>query len=174
MSDEVRETIARREQAAEPVADVLVGYLGRAGASQMSAGARALMAWRQVNGDVERAHTAGVYVAAPRRQGQLPELTVYVDSNAYVTDFSANREVYLARLETAGLRFSKIVFRRSKYPAVSRETPSRPETPTARPLAPLDPADAAQIEQMCSELPDSLRESVSGAMRVSYQRSYEE
>ena len=175
MSDEIREAQARAERAAAPVADVLSGCIGAGASAHLSESARALLAWRQVNGDVERTHTTGVYVGASRRLGELPELTVYVDSNAYVTDFSANREVYLARMETMGLRFSRVTFRRSKYPTVSRETPAaRARKGGSRPLPPIDPDDAARIDALCEDLPQTLRESVSRAMRASYRRSYDE
>lgn len=169
MSDEIEREVRRREHAGRSLESLLGGEVERIDARGARRGAaRAWVVWNAVNGDVERAHTTGVHVGEPRRGARGPELTVYVDSNAYLTDFSANREIYLARMETAGLRFSSITFRRAKVRA-SRGTaaPKAEATPRA-PLPELTPAEEQRISELCSTLPDSLRESVSRAMRASF------
>ena len=138
----------------------------------------AWLAWNRVNGDVERTHTSGVYVGEPRRGARDPELTVYVDSSSFMTDFSANHEVYLARLESVGLRFSRIEFRLSKRSAQKKDAAparSRVEKPALpRELPSLLPDEEEEIEKLCSALPANLRESVSQAMRVSIRAQKQE
>lgn len=138
----------------------------------------AWLAWNRVNGDVERTHTSGVYVGEPRRGARDPELTVYVDSSSFMTDFSANHEVYLARLESVGLRFSRIEFRLSKRTAQKKgSVPSRgraEKTELPRELPSLLPGEEEEIEKLCSALPANLRESVSQAMRVSIRAQKQE
>ena len=172
VADEISRAELARERASESVGAVLEGALaaGR-GSGELSQMSAAWLAWGRVNGDVERSHTAGVFVAPPRRGEKDPELVVYVDSGACVTDFSANREVYLARLESVGMHFSKITFRRSKYP-VRRAAGRRPaagarEDDAAPELPELTPAESRRIDELAAGLPETLRESVSRAMRVS-------
>ena len=76
----------------------------------MSANQRAAYVWHNVNGDVERAHTTGVFLKEPHVKGAAPILGVYVDSRMRAVDFRANREVYRARLSMGGLEVSEIEF----------------------------------------------------------------
>ena len=125
MSDELSRAVRLRESGGTGLVELVSGEVDRIGSQgRRDAAAFAWIAWNEVNGDVERAHTTGVYVGEPRRGARDPELTVYVDSAAYLTDFSANREIYLARLETAGLRFAD--------PGSSERKPSRLGGRTAR------------------------------------------
>lgn len=170
MADELSDVLRRREAAPSAIGDVFSSFLEeRAGAA-----GRVTRAWYAANGDIERAHTTGTFVREPRRGEAGPVLVVYVDSKARVTDFSANREIYLARLAHAGLSFSKIEFRLSKYPR--REAPTgaggmRSFSPAkARPRVTLTAEEEAMIERMCASLPATLREKVSEAMRASYCR----
>lgn len=168
MSDELAREIRRRENGGKTLEQLLGGEIARIdveGTRRNSASAWS--AWNAVNGDVERAHTTGVYVGEPRRGASLPELTVYVDSNAYLTDFSANREIYLARLESAGLRFSSISFRRSKSAAKTQDKTARKKAPAKQPLPELTPEEEAKVTELCASLSERLRESVSQAMRAS-------
>ena len=141
-SDELSREVRRREQGGTSLGDL-------------------------VGGEVRRiAHTTGVHVGEPRRGDRDPELTVYVDSAAYLTDFTANREVYLARLETAGLRFSRISFRRSRSRGTASQVRAARKADAA-PLPELTDAERAEIAQLCASLPESLRDSVSRAMSAS-------
>ena len=113
MADELTAALARRESAPAGLSGILSSMLdARADASW-----RVTRAWHAVNGDIERAHTTGTFVREPRRGEDGPVLVVYVDSRSRATDFAANSEVYVARLANAGLSFSKVEFRLSKYPA---------------------------------------------------------
>lgn len=174
MADELTGEVRRREEGGRSLSGLVGDEVRRLGSSPERAAANAAwIAWSEVNGDVERAHTTGVYVGAPRRGASDPELTVYVDSAAYLTDFSANREVYLARLETAGLRFSRISFRRSRQ---QKSAPPLPRTAQAPRPAPreLSEAERREVSALCSQLPESLRDSVSRAMSASYRAQSEQ
>ena len=175
MADELTAALARRESAPAGLSGILSSMLdARADASW-----RVTRAWHAVNGDIERAHTTGTFVREPRRGEDGPVLVVYVDSRSRATDFAANSEVYVARLANAGLSFSKVEFRLSKYPARDRGTEGAPSPrPPAMPAprgrdadsssVPLPREEAAEIERACAGLPSTLRESVSRAMRASY------
>lgn len=173
MASELEREIRLREEATERVGSTLEEALELCGSRQSRDDASAVwLAWMRVNGDVERRHTSGIFIVPPRRGEDESSLTVYVDSNVYLTDFSARREIYLARLASAGLRFSRIEFRRSKRPAPAKHhaEPVRPRTAAAPPsLPPLDAGERREIDELCSKLPEGLHESVSRAMRASYQ-----
>ncbi|WP_455137500.1 hypothetical protein [Thermophilibacter sp.] len=161
----------RREQAPSALGELCGACLeriDRAGAagSTWSAG----RAWHAVNGDIERAHTTGLYVREPRGHETLPTLLVYVDSRARATDFSANREVYLARLANVGLRFADVAFRVSKRPRGERGAaggaaagPAAARTPP-RPLPELTAAERARVDELTSALPAALRDAARRAM----------
>ena len=174
MADELTGEVRRREEGGRSLSGLVGDEVRRLGSSPERAAANAAwIAWSEVNGDVERAHTTGVYVGAPRRGASDPELTVYVDSAAYLTDFSANREVYLARLETAGLRFSRISFRRSRQQKAAPPRPGAGQAP--RPASrELTEAERREVSALCSQLPESLRDSVSRAMSASYRAQSEQ
>lgn len=170
--DEISAEVARREAGTSSIADVFSGVV----VPPAGAGHDVTRAWYAANGDIERAHTTGTFVREPRRGEAGAVLVVYVDSKARVTDFSANSEVYLARLANAGHPFCKVEFRLSKYP---RRPPARggeknvsPATAAALTPAPrraLTPRERDEIESLCSGLPASLRETVSRAMSASYE-----
>ena len=167
VSDEIVDKVRRREQGTAQAGALLEEVMDRlATTGERGSQSAVFVVWNRVNGDVERAHTTGVYVGEPRRGARDPELTVYVDSPSFRTDFSANHEVYLARLASAGLRFSRIEFRLSKRKAARREEPSRP-SPRKDPLPELSAEEEIGVEGLCSSLPERLRKSVSQAMRVS-------
>ena len=160
----------RREQAPTSVArlfDDCLARIDRSGSagSTWSAG----RAWHAVNGDIERAHTTGVYVREPRGRESLPTLLVYVDSRARATDFSVNREVYLARLANVGQRFADVVFRVSKRRREgAAEACERPRAPRPAPEPPeLTDEERSRVERMCAQLPEGLRASVFRAMSAS-------
>lgn len=166
--DEISAEVARREAAPTPLSAVFP----EAVRERPGGAGGATRAWYAANGDIERAHTTGTFVREPRRGEAGPVLVVYVDSKARVTDFSANSEVYLARLANAGHPFSKVEFRLSRYPrrAASAAGPATaaagPASP--RPSRPLTSEEREVIDELCSGLPESLRETVSRAMCASY------
>ncbi|MBE5023290.1 hypothetical protein INF26_00210 [Olsenella sp. DSM 107455] len=171
-----RETV-RRERAAESLADLL----GDVAANEdMGDGLRSTWnvgrAWFSVNGDYERAHTVGTYVD-DRRAGVDPVLVVYVDSKASEVDLMARREIYPARLATCGLRFSEVRFKLSRQRYLDRRADaSRPVAApkAARPLPELTAEEERRVDELCAGLPEQLRDSVSRAMRVSYQAQKQE
>lgn len=174
VTSELAASELRRAAAPTPAADVFSACLDALdGRGEVRSTWSAGRAWNAVNGDIERAHTTGVFVREPRGREQLPTLIVYVDSRSRVTDFTANREVYRARLENVGLYFREVTFRESKWAANkegSAHTSDRPRPSRApRPLPELTEAEAAQVDELCRSLPEALRDSVSRAMRVSYQ-----
>lgn len=162
----------RREQAPSALGELCGACLeriDRAGAagSTWSAG----RAWHAVNGDIERAHTTGLYVREPRGHETLPTLLVYVDSRARATDFSANREVYLARLANAGLRFADVAFRVSKRPrgekgatGAGADGPAAHARTAPQPLPELTAAECARVDELTSALPAALRDAARRAM----------
>ena len=169
--DEISAEVARREAGTSSIAEVFSGAV----VPPAGAGGDVTRAWYAANGDIERAHTTGTFVREPRRGESGPVLVVYVDSRARVTDFSANSEVYLARLANAGHGFSKVEFRLSRYPrraaspgGEKNEGPA-PAAAPSRPRRPLTPRERDEIERLCSGLPASLRETVSRAMSASYE-----
>ena len=165
-------------------------------AGMLDASRRARIVWDRVNGDVERAHTCGVYVAEARRAGQDPVLCVYVDSRARAVDFRANREVYLARLAAAGLRFSDLRVEQSRYAATGAASCERAGAVVGTGAAagaagaagasgaagthahthahlsqpapePLDPEVREEVEDLVGRLPEGLRQSVERAVAAS-------
>lgn len=159
----------RREQAPTSIAELCGSCLERidhdgATGSTWSAG----RAWYTVNGDIERTHTTGVYVREPRGHESLPTLLVYVDSRARATDFSANREVYLARLASVGLRFLDVSFRVSRSPAPARaDRGEKRSALAAAPLPELTDEERARVARMTESLPEGLRASARRAMSAS-------
>lgn len=128
------------------------------------------LAWHAVNGDHERTHTVGTFVEPPRRSGALPVLVVYVDTKACQVDFMANREVYLARLAQVGLNFAEVRFRQSKRPRGSeprKVVPTRRDERPARELPELTPEEEHDAQALLAHVPETLKDSVSRALRVS-------
>lgn len=172
-----RETV-RRERASESLADLLGDVTA---AEDMGEGLRSTWnvgrAWFSVNGDYERAHTVGTYVD-DRRTGVDPVLVVYVDSKASEVDLMARREIYPARLATCGLRFSEVRFKLSKQRYLDRRADATRPTPGAaeppQPLPELTAEEERRVNELCAGLPEQLRDSVSRAMRVSYQAQKQE
>ena len=157
------------------VGSVLGGYFSSPEVeAKLSENRRAFMAWNKVNGDVERAHTRGMYVTKPRRPGELPSLVVYVDSRMRAVDFSANRDTYLARLAAVGFRYSDLRFQQDKRAVgekgLSPKAESTPKKKPARPLPELTAVERARVDDMCRSLPDGLRQSVSKALSNSMRR----
>lgn len=141
-------------------------------ASKVTGTRRVGLAWHRANGDVERKHTCGLYVTKPRRAGEPPVLVVFVDSRMRAVDFSANKDIYLARMAAEGLTFSDIRFEQDKLGRkpgmpVRREEPKKPERPA---LPPLSPAEEEQVRKACEGLSPKLAQSAYKAMSNSLRR----
>lgn len=159
----------RARDAASSAGDVLRRYLGGEFGGHLSDAQRAAAAWYGCNGVVERKHTTGVYLRQGRSAGGDPVLGVYVDSSSRLTDFTARREIYLARLANFGYAVSGVEFRLSKRRFVSdRERREEPCAP--KPLPRLTPAEEARVQDLVADVPEPLKESVSRAVRFSFMR----
>ena len=150
----------------EALSAVMERLVGQDMAAHMGANQRAQAAWRAANGDRERAHTTRVFLRAARTAGLAPVMCVYVDSHALVSDFSANRDLYLARLANQGFAVSGIEFAVDRT-ARAQAVPTVPSvTGSPRADAPIG-AVPADLEPLVEALPDSLREKVSKAIAAS-------
>ena len=151
MSEIERET-RLREAAPATVSEVLGGlFTARPAEGGNTRDANAFqdvaLAWHAVNGDHERTHTKACQV-----------------------DFMANREVYLARLAQVGLNFAEVRFRQSKRPRGSeprKVVPVRREERPARELPELTPEEEHDAQALLAHVPETLKDSVSRALRVS-------
>ena len=155
--------------ASQGVGDALRGLLDSPEARRaMGPGRRAQQAWYRVNGDIERAHTCGTYVAKGRRPGDAPKFVVYTDTRTRAIDFRANREVYLARMAAAGFEFSDIEFKQTKRPPQERrETSARPAAKAAPALPALTPDEERRVREAVADQPESIREKAYKAMCAS-------
>lgn len=131
-----------------------------------------LSVWLSANGDLERAHTVGVYLREDPRGRGLPTLVVYVDSNACAVDFRAQGELYLARLQAAGASVGGVDFRLSRYAAQhrARRDAPRPDASPRRLLPPLSPADEALARSLVADLPEGHRERAFRAICASFRQ----
>lgn len=156
------------------VSEALKGAIDPAVAAKaLGPGRLAQRAWFSVNGDVERAHTCGTYLAKPRRAGEPPVFVVYTDTRTRAVDFSANKEVYLARMAAAGFAFSDMRFLQTKNPPKKKTAEghvSASSAPAPVPLPPLSPSEEQEVAQAVSSLPAGLREKVQKAMSASLRR----
>ena len=172
ITSEIEAELTRREAAPESLGSILGEQVLGERAGEVSRSWKVLSTWRSVNGDAERAHTTGVFVEQPRRAGELPALVVYVDTKACEVDFRANAEIYLARLDAAGLRFSRITFRQGRRvrakQGAAQASLSKKTLP--RPLPELSAEEEAEVDALLASVPDSLKASVSRAMRMSLRR----
>lgn len=126
------------------LADVLPGVLTRSQTHTLSAQQQARNAWWKATGDIEHAHTTGVFLIertsspkttktcktskkpapasspapapAPAPTSTSRKLGVYLDNDMLVVDFSVNKELYLIRLAALGFPVSDIIFKRSRMP----------------------------------------------------------
>lgn len=174
----------RRDEGGSSVGDLLRGFASKPGNAQgLSLAAKVRRAWFSVNGDIERQHTCGLFVKEPSRPGVDPLLVVYVDTRPRAVDFTANREIYVARMAMAGFRFSEMRFQVSKRPrgqadgeagavasAPGDATGARPTRKKEPSLPELTAQEREQVASACANLPEGLRESVSRAMSQSYRR----
>jgi hypothetical protein len=158
----------RQDGAAVPssLEELLPSAAGHALSSRLGAARLANRAWREANGDRERAHTTGVALVAPRGNATDPRMVVYVDSNVLLSDFRTNTDLYLARLARWGIALSGLEFRLSRDSSLHYHH-SAP--PTA--LPPLAPDRAADLDKLVAKLPDGLRSHVRAAAESSLRRS---
>ena len=182
--DPIQELEGNRERNQESIGEVLSRVVGGEMRGRMSAAQRAAAAWYGANGDIERAHTTGVFLKKPKREGAAPILGVYVDSHARLTDFTVNREIYLARLHNAGLELSGIEFRLTRRDRAEAQNeagagasagagegrPALPERPRPLDLPQLDEGKRATIEVAVADLEEPLRSKVAHAMEMSMRR----
>ncbi|MCI1997328.1 MAG: hypothetical protein LKJ49_01630 [Olsenella sp.] len=160
-----------RSESSEDLSSVLDEMMGRGAWARLGRNRRAAMAWFKANGDVERRHTSGVYLKRAASSGLPPVLVVYVDSHARLTDFMANREIYLVRLAAVGFEVSGVEFRLSREPVP--EAPSSQQA-TSRPaevvLPPLSDDERRRAAELTADLPEPLRQRVRRAMELSMRR----
>ena len=178
--DPIQELEGNRERNQESIGEVLSRVVGGEMRGRMSAAQRAAAAWYGANGDIERAHTTGVFLKKPKREGAAPILGVYVDSHARLTDFTVNREIYLARLHNAGLELSGIEFRLTRRDRAEAQAEAGagagegrsalPERPRPLDLPQLDEGKRATIEVAVADLEEPLRSKVAHAMEMSMRR----
>lgn len=182
--DPIQELEGNRERNQESIGDLLSRVVGGEMRGRMSAAQRAAAAWYGANGDIERAHTTGVFLKKPKREGAAPILGVYVDSHARLTDFTVNREIYLARLHNAGLELSGIEFRLTRRDRAGAQyeagagagagggegRSALPERPRPLDLPQLDEGKRATIEVAVADLEEPLRSKVAHAMEMSMRR----
>ena len=149
--------------------DTLRHYLSGEFGGNLSEAQRAAAAWYGCNGNVERKHTTGVYLRAGRGKGSAPVLGVYVDSSSRLTDFTAQREIYLSRLANYGFAVSGIEFRLSKQRYVKAQ-PGQERKEERAPLPELSPQEAAEVQDLVADVPEPLKTSVSRAVKYSFMK----
>lgn len=153
------------ERLSQVLQDVMVKKLGR----HLGANQRAAAAWFGANGDRERAHTTRVFLRSARLAGADPIICVRVDSHAFLTDLSANRDLYLSRLANWGFFVSGIDFavdREARHPCGAAQGP-----PLAQVGAPsrdgLSAEQGARLDELIAKVPAQLRPSISKAIIAS-------
>lgn len=132
--------------------------------------ALAAKVWYAANGDFEHRHTVGVFLKEDPK-GNPPTLVVYTDTNAIIQDFSANKEIYIARLANQDFFVSDIRFRLSKYRKKRADATRRSEN-LPKGFGPdyipedltegieLTEEELEDIAQSVEKLPEPLRETV--------------
>lgn len=154
------------------IKDALKGVFDTPSARRAMGPARqAQRCWYQVIGPIEREHTCGTYLAAPRRPGEKPMFVVYTDTRARAVDFNANREVYRARMAAAGWDFGEIVFKQTKRPRAEKKKAAQREAKAAPALLPeLTAEEEAYVRAAVAGQPEHLREKAYKAMSASMRR----
>ena len=144
-----------------PALGSMLGRLDRKNAGAY-ANARAILAWDRCAGDTIARHTTGAHL----RDGVL---VIYVDSNAYATQYAAMAEQFRSRVNeelgeelVVGLRFTVSRKVADEHKIMESETASedfyrRDDSPSI----PLSELELAQVESSVAEIPDAdLREAV--------------
>lgn len=154
---------------AERVGALLDRVMGSGLSDSLTDNQRAAIAWHAANGDRERAHTTRVFLKKPRLDGADPIICVYVDNHSFLTDLSANRDLYLARLANWGFFVSGIEFGVDRDAHRTRTRGAKQETRQQQPSsAHLNAEQQRQVQELASKVPDSLKESVSKAIAASF------
>ena len=162
-------TTDARGGAPQTIGQLIEGVLGEKLGS-VNESQRMLTLWLMANGEREREHTVGVFLSEPKGKQKLPRLIVYVDSTTCVIDFNASRELYLARLEGAGLKLAAVEFKLSRYAAEHRERRQNKMGVQKETLPELSEEELAYIQELVQGVPESLRMSVSKAISSSMRR----
>lgn len=178
--DEYLASLVARDDGA-PLSELVSLVVGKDLRGRLSGSQAAAHAWFEVNGDSERRHTCGVYLRASRIAGEDPVLGVYVDTNARLTDFRTNKDLYLSRLANSGFRVSDVEFRLSRTRApmlrAAEVHAGRAHDGAAsykeaeEPLPPLTRKEEAHVHDLTRDLPDGLRQSASRAISLSMRRN---
>lgn len=151
----------------ESLGSLLRGVMGEHVSGRLSANQRAMVAWYGSNGDRERAHTTRVFLRQAKVRGADPIICVYVDSHSYLTDLTANRDIYLARLANWGFMVSGIEFgvdrelHRHEGGGLLDDAGSGGEARKS-----VQPSErlVSEVDDMVENVPESLREKVSRAI----------
>ncbi len=132
---------------------------------------RALSVWRSVCGKRVARHTVAVWLSQPK-EGEMPELVVYLDGNTLMADLTTDAEMYQERLAFAGLEVQRVKFRLSRKAGQAFEQPKqRNQEPVAN-LPDLSSYERAQVAQATSVIKDAkMREAASEAMENSLRRA---
>ena len=163
-----------RRTAEDTLGQLMEQFVSSRVTAEVSEGRRATAVWLAANGDVERSHTTGVYLRAARVRGQAPVLGVYLDSRMRVVDFSANKDLYVARVINQGLEISDIEFKLDRQgrkplasmPSVSSEKVGESEVQ----LPELTDEETARVDELTRNLPESFREVAQKAVVFSLRR----
>ena len=159
----------------ERVSEIVDRVINSKIARGLTANQRAAIAWYGANGDRERLHTTRVFLKRSRMEGADPIICVYVDSHAFVTDLMANKDLYLARLANWGYAVSGIEFavdreiRVSQVNALRESSQKAASSSVAGTVETLSEEQRAYVEELLSDVPESLRASISKAIIASMQ-----
>lgn len=158
-----------------PLSSILSGTVSTDMRAHMTENQRARAAWYGANGDIERKHTTGVFLdKTPTKKGRDPVLCVYVDSHVRMSDFNANKEIYLARLHGVGLQVSGVKFRLSDARHMRKATGEKYEGIGKKhdsvALPGLSQEERGRIEDMTRDLPDGIRAKAERAIELSFRR----
>ena len=155
------------------VSSVVTSVLDTSASPQLAKRRQAWLAWQRANGDRERAHTVFVSTREPRRGATDPIVVVGVDSHAFLSDLSANKEIYLARLRNVGFAASalevRIAQRKVNTSTGKAQTPLAQSSVTPTDLE-LTPEERAYVADMVARLPESIKPSASKALEKSILR----
>ena len=158
-----------------PLSSILSGTVSTDMRAHMTENQRARAAWYGANGDIERKHTTGVFLdKTPTKKGRDPVLCVYVDSHVRMSDFNANKEIYLARLHGVGLQVSGVKFRLSDARHMRKATGEKYEgigkKRASVALPGLSQEERGRIEDITRDLPDGIRAKAERAIELSFRR----
>ena len=168
MANHMRSELLHTSDEPSSVSSVVSSLVDNRASAKMATQRRAWLAWRQANGDRERAHTVYVTVKRPRRASAAPVVVVGVDSHSLVSDLSANKEIYLARLRNVGFEASALEVRPARKRVERTKKNAKQQNASQPRLTPqLSAADRERIQRMVAGLPESIRPSASKALEKS-------